>query len=181
MIKSIFDYSAATVILIVASPAIAIGWALAKWDTKASGFFIQSRIGRKGEKFNIIKLRTINPKSNQCSKTGKWLRESKWDELPQLINILKGEMSFVGPRPDIPGYYDALEGENRKILNLKPGITSEAAIKYANEEALLDKQENPKQFNDEVIFPDKIKMNLDYYHNQSFLLDIKIIWKTFFN
>lgn len=89
-------------------------------------------------------------------------------------------MSVVGPRPDIPGYYDLLEGENRKILELKPGLTSEASIKYANEEELLSKQENPLKYNDEVIFPDKVKINLDYYYNRSFWLDIKIIIQTIF-
>ena len=89
-------------------------------------------------------------------------------------------MSIVGPRPDIAGYYDKLEGENRKILELKPGLTSLASIKYANEDEILSKQENPQQYNDEVIFPDKIKMNLEYYHKQSILLDLQIIFKTIF-
>lgn len=87
-------------------------------------------------------------------------------------------MTIVGPRPDIEGYYDRLEGEDRKILNLKPGLTSPAALKYLNEEYLLSQQPNPLQYNDEVIFPDKVKMNLEYYHNQSFINDLKIIWQT---
>ena len=89
-------------------------------------------------------------------------------------------MSFVGPRPDIPGYYDTLEGENRKILQLKPGLTSSASIKYANEDALLDQQENPLIYNDTVLFPDKVRMNLEYYYNHSFIGDLKIIWQTIF-
>ena len=109
---------------------------------------------------------------------GRFLRKSKLDELPQLFNILKGDMSFVGPRPDLPGYYDLLEGENRKILELKPGLTSEASIKYRNEETILQNVSNPKQYNDEVLFPDKIKMNLDYYYKQNLLIDLKIILKT---
>jgi lipopolysaccharide/colanic/teichoic acid biosynthesis glycosyltransferase len=107
-----------------------------------------------------------------------FLRKTKWDELPQLWNVLCGEMSFVGPRPDLFGYYDKLTGEKRKILELKPGITSEAALKYANEEELLSKQENPKEFNDLILFPDKVKMNLDYYYNHTFIRDLKIILKT---
>ena len=102
------------------------------------------------------------------------------DELPQFWNIIKGDMSFVGPRPDISGYYDKLEGENRKILELKPGLTSLASIKYANEEYLLKKQENPIGYNDKIIFPDKVKMNLEYYYSNSILNDIKIIWTTIF-
>jgi lipopolysaccharide/colanic/teichoic acid biosynthesis glycosyltransferase len=89
-------------------------------------------------------------------------------------------MSFVGPRPDIPGYYDKLEGENRKILELKPGLTSEASIKYANEEELLNQQDDPLFYNDTVIFPDKVKMNLEYYYKQSILVDLQIIVKTIF-
>ena len=111
---------------------------------------------------------------------GKFLRKSKLDELPQLLNIIKGDMSVVGPRPDIPGYYDLLEGENRKILELKPGLTSEASIKYRNEEELLQSAINSKQYNDEIIFPDKVKMNLNYYYNYNLLIDLKIILKTIF-
>ena len=114
------------------------------------------------------------------SKLGAFLRNSKLDELPQLWNIVIGNMSFVGPRPDIAGYYDVLEGENRKILELKPGLTSLASIKYSKEELLLEQQENPLNYNDTVIFPDKVKMNLQYYYSNSVFIDVKIIWKTIF-
>lgn len=86
-------------------------------------------------------------------------------------------MSFVGPRPDVPGYYDNLQGEARKLLELKPGLCSRAALKYINEETILAKQEDPLKYNDEVLFPDKIKMNLEYYYNRSFLGDIQILLK----
>ncbi len=89
-------------------------------------------------------------------------------------------MSIVGPRPDIEGYYDLLEGEDRKILALKPGITSEASIKYRNEDAILSRQKNPLEYNDKIIFPDKVKMNLAYFHQHTFLGDLKIIYKTIF-
>ena len=108
------------------------------------------------------------------------MRHSKLDELPQLWNIIIGNMSFVGPRPDIAGYYDLLQGENRKILELKPGLTSLASIKYAHEEYILAQQENPLGYNDTVIFPDKVKMNLEYYYSNSIYGDLKIIWKTVF-
>lgn len=111
---------------------------------------------------------------------GRWLRKTKIDEIVELMNVLKGEMSLVGPRPDVPGYADALQGSDRKILELKPGITGPASLKYINEEELLSQVENPKQYNDEVIYPDKVKINLDYYYSRSFLGDIKIIIKTFF-
>lgn len=106
---------------------------------------------------------------------GRFLRRSKLDELPQIINILLGQMSFVGPRPDVSGYYDTLEGEAKKILQLKPGLCSRAALKYYDEEAVLAKKMEPLTYNDEVIFPDKVKMNLEYYHNRSFLGDLQII------
>lgn len=112
------------------------------------------------------------------SRFGNFIRKTKIDELPQLFNVLIGDMSVVGPRPDILGYYDKLQGEERKILELKPGLTSLATIKYANEEALLAQQENPLKYNDEIIFPDKVQMNLVYHKQQSLWLDIKIIMKT---
>ena len=104
--------------------------------------------------------------------------------MPQLFNVLKGDMSLVGPRPDVPGYYDLLEGENRKILELKPGLTSLASIKYAKEELLLKQQESPLLYNNTVLFPDKVRLNLAYYKNRSFsgdlLLILKTVWVTFF-
>ena len=120
----------------------------------------------------------MNGNNNKISPIGSFLRKYKIDELPQLLNILKGEMSFVGPRPDIEGYYDKLTGEERKILELKPGLTSEASIIFRNEEELLAKQNNPLKYNDEVLFPEKIRLNLDYYYNRSIFLDLKIILRT---
>lgn len=116
--------------------------------------------------------------SHQKTNFGKWMRKTKLDELPQLFNILKGEMSIVGPRPDIKGYYDLLEGENRLVLNLKPGIISKAGMKYRNEDDILDQKENPLKYNDEVLFPDKVRMNLDYYNQMSFKNDVQIIWEA---
>ncbi len=145
------------------------------FDT-GNGTYLQKRIGQYGKPFNIFKIRTINDKTGHFSKFGMFLRKSKIDELPQLLNILFGQMSFVGPRPDIPGYYDKLEGEDRKILELKPGLISKAALKYYNEEALLKEQTDPLKYNDEVIFPDKVRMNLDYYYNKSFAEDLRIMW-----
>lgn len=139
--------------------------------------FTQMRIGQYGKPFAIYKLQTM--KNGKVTKTGKILRRTKIDELPQLINILKGDMSFVGPRPDLPGYYDILTGDNRKLLQLKPGLTSLAAIKYRNEEKLLLRQSDPLRYNDEVIFPDKVKMNLEYVEKRGFIYDIKIILLTF--
>lgn len=166
----------AVVCILTLLPLIIISTIIAALSTRSSGIFTQIRIGKHAKPFTIYKLKTMN--NGKVTRIGKWLRKSKIDELPQLINILKGDMSFVGPRPDVPGYYDKLTGEDRKVLLLKPGITSLATIKYRNEEQLLAQQENPLQYNDEVIFPDKVRMNLDYLEKKSFWYDFKIIILT---
>lgn len=180
MFKRIFDILFSLTALIFLGLFIAIFWILASIDTKSNGFFLQKRVGQFGKIFIIFKLKSIQNNSDKISKLGFFLRKSKIDELPQLLNVLIGDMSIVGPRPDIVGYYDQLFGENRKILNLKPGITSAASIKYANEDEILSQQENSLHYNDTVIFPDKITMNLDYFYNQSFFVDLKIIFNTIF-
>lgn len=176
--KTVLDYSVALLLLIILGGLIIILIGTTTIDTKSYGLFSQIRIGQHGKKFKIFKLKTINPRTNKSSPWGAFLRKYKIDELPQLWNILKGEMSLVGPRPDIAGYYDTLVGEERKVLELKPGITSEAALKYRNEEKLLKRQENPQEYNDNVIFPDKVKLNLDYYYKHDMRTDLKILLKT---
>lgn len=178
MIKRFLDILVVIPSLILLSPILILVFFFASVDTNANGIFSQKRIGKKGVPFTIYKFRTINPRTETISPFGKFLRKFKIDEFPQLLNVLKGDMSFVGPRPDVEGYYDKLEGENRKILELKPGITSLASIKYSNEEDILKTVDNPTQYNDEIIFPDKVKMNLDYYYNKSLRLDSKIIFLT---
>jgi len=178
MLKRTFDILFSCIALLLVWWLLILLWILLCIDTNSNGFFIQERIGQYGKKFNIFKLKTFHPRTQKISKIGIFLRKSKLDELPQLFNVLAGEMSIVGPRPDIPGYYDKLKGEERKILELKPGITSLASIKYGNEEELLAKQSDPLHYNDEIIFPDKVKMNLEYYYKHSFLGDLKIIVKT---
>lgn len=174
----LMDYSIASIAVILLLPALILLLILTSWDTGFPGIFTQQRIGLYAKPFIIYKFRTLNAVTHQKSSIGHWMRKTKLDELPQLFNILKGDMSLVGPRPDIPGYYDKLQGEYRNILLLKPGLTSEAGIKYRNEEKLLCTQENPLQYNDEVLFPDKMKMNLDYYNNLSFKKDTIILLKT---
>lgn len=143
------------------------------------GIFVQTRVGQFGRYFQVYKICSMQSCCGTISSYGKFLRRSKLDELPQLFNILLGQMSFVGPRPDVPGYYDTLEGEARKLLELKPGLCSRAALKYFNEEALLAKQAEPMKYNDEVIFPDKVRMNLEYYQDSSFWGDIEILIECF--
>jgi len=178
MVKRIFDILVALMLLILLSPILLGCLFITAFDTKSSGIFLQDRIGQYGKPFLIYKLRSVQTNTLKISKWGSFIRSYKLDEFPQLVNILKGEMTFVGPRPDVPGYYDLLVGEDRKVLLLKPGLTSKATIKYANEEAVLMSKENPLHFNDTVIFPDKVKLNLAYYYNHSFLGDLKILWKT---
>lgn len=153
-------------------------------------FFRQKRVGQYGKLFTMVKFRTMSVGHNGTSVSvagearitplGAFLRKYKLDELPELWNVLKGDMSFVGPRPDVPGYADKLEGEDRGILLLKPGITGPATLKYRNEEELLAQQPNPQKYNDEVIFPDKVRINLEYLRNNSLTGDIAIILKTVF-
>ncbi|MGM0634696.1 MAG: sugar transferase [Bacteroidota bacterium] len=178
-IKPCFDFLAAIILLVILFPLLVVLGLILILLHGGSPFFTQKRIGQKATTFIIYKFKTIaaNQKPHYFLK---FLRKTKLDELPQLINVLKGEMSFVGPRPDIPGYYDFLQGENRKILALKPGLTGYASLIYSQEEEVLKKQPNPKQYNDEIIFPHKVKLNLWYYQHISFLLDLKILLKTLF-
>ncbi len=180
MLKRMFDFFVSFIGLMLFGWLIFILWIVTSIDTQSNGLFVQDRIGQYGRAFKIFKLKTIHPNKNLISTIGRFLRKSKLDELPQLLNVLIGEMSFVGPRPDIPGYYDQLQGESRKILELKPGLTSEASLKYFNEEQLLALQKDALYYNDVVIFPDKVKMNLDYYYHRSFWIDIRILFNTLF-
>lgn len=178
--KIIFDCVLSILLLIPLFPLLILLIIISSFDTQSNGIFFQKRIGQNGKTFIIFKLKTIDPIKGKSSPIGLVLRKYKLDELPQLFNILKGDMSFVGPRPDIEGYYDNLKGEDRKVLQLKPGLTSEASIKYSNEDALLRSQKDPLSYNDNVIFPDKVKMNLMYLENISFKEDLRILWNTFF-
>ena len=191
MIKRLFDLIFATIGLIILLPFFLTISLLIKIDSKGSVFFIQDRVGQDAFLFKIIKFRTmiisedikstISIKGDiRVTRVGEILRRYKIDELPELINIVRGEMSFVGPRPDVPGYADKLTGDARNILKLKPGITSLASLKYSNEELLLSQQKNPIDYNNNIIYPDKVKMNLNYYKNHNLWIDIKIIFATIF-
>lgn len=148
-------------------------------------FFTQKRVGRHGKLFTIYKFRTmtVNHGGSSVSVAGEaritslgaTLRRFKLDELPELWNVLIGDMSFVGPRPDVPGYADQLTGDDRRILELRPGITGPASLKYRDEEELLAKVDNPQVYNDTVIYPDKIRINLYYLDHYSFIKDIQMI------
>lgn len=177
MVKRLFDVVVSLTALLVVFPVILILFILASFDTSLSGLFVQHRVGRHGRLFTILKVRTMDV-DGEVSTFGRFLRRTKADELPQLINVLIGHMSLVGPRPDVPGYYDRLEGEQRKLLKLRPGITGQASLKYRDEDSLLAQQPDPEKYNDEVIFPDKVKINMQYLRNQNFWLDLKILLLT---
>ncbi|KQR93646.1 sugar transferase [Chryseobacterium sp. Leaf180] len=172
------DYVVSSIAVVILLPFLLILFLAASADTGFPGIFSQQRIGRFGKPFVIWKFKTYHHRNHTKSAFGNWMRRTKLDELPQLINILFGDMSLVGPRPDIPGYYDQLTGENRLILELKPGLTSEAGIIFRNEEFLLSKQKNPLLYNDEILFPEKVRLNLKYYRELSLKNDFMIIWKT---
>ena len=150
--------------------------------------FTQKRVGQGGKLFTMYKFRSMTVAHSGSSVSvagesritplGAKLRKYKLDELPELWNVLVGDMSFVGPRPDVPGYADQLKGEDRDILKLKPGITGPASLKYRNEEELLAAVENPQGYNDTVIYPDKIRINLYYLNHYSFIKDIEMIFCT---
>ena len=191
MTKRLFDIIFSFLGLILLLPLLIIVSILIKVDSSGPIFFLQERVGLNGKYFKIIKFRSMKVNHNdsltitlkndkRITRIGRKLRKYKIDEIPELMNVLIGDMSFVGPRPDVPGYTDLLKGNDRNILKLRPGITSSASIKYSNEEQLLLEQEDPIAYNNDVIFPDKVKMNLNYYENNNIWIDIKIIFATVF-
>ena len=168
---------------------IVVAIIVASIETKSFGLFMQKRVGKNGKLFNVFKIKTMKPVKGvnttittandmRITKNGKFFRDTKIDELPQLLNVLFGSMSFVGPRPDVEGYADKLGGEDRVILSVRPGITGPASIKYKNEEAILSQQANPKKYNDEVIWVDKVQINKEYIKRWSLQNDIEYILKT---
>ncbi len=189
--KQLFDRTMAVIGLLVLSPFLLIVALIIRFRmSDGPVLFKQERVGQNGKLFTLVKFRTMTMNQGGSSVSiagdsritplGSFLRKYKLDELPELWNVLKGDMSFVGPRPDVPGYADRLQGEEHDILLLKPGITGPATLKYRNEEELLATQADAQRYNDEVIYPDKVHINLEYLHNHSFMGDIRIILKTLF-
>lgn len=189
ILKIIFDRIMALFGLLFLSPVLLIVAILIKLKMPGGPIiFSQKRVGQYGKLFTMYKFRSMTvghggssisvAGESRITPLGVKLRKYKLDELPELWNVLIGNMSFVGPRPDVPGYADILEGNDRRVLELKPGITGPASLKYRNEEEILAMQDDPIKYNDEVIFPDKVKINLRYLDNWSFFEDIKIIIYT---
>jgi lipopolysaccharide/colanic/teichoic acid biosynthesis glycosyltransferase len=188
VLKRVFDLIVSVVLLPFMVVPVILLILIITVSTGRFGIYRQERIGQYGKPFTLYKLRTLKEgihkdvreiKENETA-IGGWLRKTKLDELPQIYNILKGEMSWVGPRPDIRGYADELEGEDRIILTLKPGLTGPATLKYKNEEQLLLNKEDPLQYNDDVIWPDKVEINKEYINNWSLQKDIKYILASVF-
>ena len=190
-VKCFFDRGMALFGLLVCSPIFLIVSMLIKIKMpEGPVIFKQKRVGKDGKLFTMYKFRTMAMEhggssisvagESRITPLGAVLRKYKLDELPELWNVLVGNMSFVGPRPDVPGYADHLRGEERFILKLRPGITGPASLKYANEETILAYVVDPVRYNDEIIFPDKVKINLDYYYNHTFFGDIRLILQTIF-
>ncbi|MCH2101936.1 MAG: sugar transferase [Planctomycetes bacterium] len=189
LLKRLLDLLGALVGLTICSWLILACWLLATIDTRRNGFFLQQRVGRHGRLFRVIKIRSMREVENiattvtagndvRITKLGAFFRNTKLDELPQLWNVLIGQMSFVGPRPDVPGYADQLRGSNAKLLHLRPGITGLASVVLRNEEELLNQQGDPQGYNDEVLWPAKVQMNLRYLEAYSLRLDFLIVLAT---
>ena len=160
-------------------------------STKRFGLFFQKRVGQHAKLFKIFKIRTMkHPYDDnfitlrddpRLTKVGKIFKKYNLDELPQLFNVLNGDMSFVGPRPDVTGYADLLQGDDRIILSVRPGITGPATLQFKNEEDILAKQKDPKKYNDSVIWKEKVRINKEYITNWTLLGDINYLFKTIFN
>lgn len=191
VIKRTFDMVIATIGLLGTWWVILLAWLAASIDTRSNGFFTQRRVGKDGRIFSLVKIKTMRPVKGvittvtrsgdpRITPLGRFFRRAKIDELPQLWNVLVGDMSFVGPRPDVPGFADRLEGEERLILSIRPGITGPATLKYRNEEELLAAQEDPEVYNREVIWPDKVRINLEYIRAWSLMGDVRYIRRTLF-
>ncbi|GAB4292729.1 MAG: sugar transferase [Marinilabiliales bacterium] len=188
--KRAFDIIFSLLAICLLLPVFIIISVLVLFSGEGGIFFIQKRVGKNNKDFSLIKFRTMRPgsdkkglltvgaKDNRVTKTGYFLRKFKLDELPQLFNVLIGDMSIVGPRPEVRKYVDLYNEEQKKVLSVKPGITDYASIKYVNENEILGKSENPEETYIKEIMPAKLKINLEYINNKSFWKDFKIIFKT---
>jgi len=190
VIKRIFDIVASGLGIIVLSPILLIIALIIKKESDGPVFFKQIRVGEKGRNFEILKYRTMVVDAekmgrqitvgndNRITKIGGFLRKYKLDELPQLINVFKGDMSLVGPRPEVPRYVEMYNEEQRKVLDVKPGITDLASIRYRDENELLGTAEDPDDMYINTIMPDKLALNLEYINKSNVFFDIYIILKT---
>ena len=192
MLKRTFDIIFSIFGFMIIFPFLVIIALLVVIESRGGIFYLQSRVGKNNIDFKLFKIRTmfkdadrrglltVGKRDNRITKVGYFLRKYKIDEFPQLLNILNGDMSFVGPRPEVRKYVSLYTNEQLKVLNVKPGLTDFASLKYYNENEILSKYKNPEQGYIEFVMPDKIKLNLEYIQKQSFSLDMKIIFQTLF-
>lgn len=190
MLKRLFDFFFSLIGLIILSPLIFIISILIIIDSKGGIFYKQKRVGKNNKDFYLIKFRTmktgadkqglltVGSKDSRITKVGFFLRKHKLDELPQLINILKGDLSFVGPRPEVRKYIELYDERQKQVLKVKPGLTDYASLEYINESEILSKTANPEKFYIEKIMPAKLELNLKYINESGIKTDMKIIYKT---
>lgn len=189
--KRLFDIVAASCGLLVLSPVFLLLAVWIKADSRGPVFYRQSRVGRGNRDFWLYKFRsmrvgadragliTVGGRDPRVTASGYYIRKYKLDELPQLINVLRGDMSIVGPRPEVRRYVDLYTPEQMRVLDVRPGITDLASIRYRNESELLARAENPDRYYVEVVMQDKLRINLEYVANHSFVYDMRLIFKTF--
>ena len=192
MAKRLFDIISSSIGLLCLAPVFVIMAIWIKLDSRGPVFYRQTRVGRYGRDFRIFKFRsmrvgsdkgrqiTVGERDPRITRSGYFIRRYKIDELPQLINVFLGDMSIVGPRPEVRKYVDLYSEEQRKVFQVRPGITDLASIKYRNENELLSQVDDPDTYYIDVIMPDKLTINLEYIRHQSFMGDIKIIFNTLF-
>lgn len=192
MAKRLFDIVSSGIGLLCLAPVFVVMAIWIKLDSRGPVFYRQTRVGRYGRDFRIFKFRsmrvgsdkgrqiTVGERDPRITRSGYFIRRYKIDELPQLINVFLGDMSVVGPRPEVRKYVDLYSEEQRKVFQVRPGITDLASIKYSNENELLSQVDDPDTYYIDVIMPDKLAINLEYIRHQSFMGDIKIIFNTLF-
>lgn len=188
--KRLFDVAAAGLGLILVSPLLLITAALVRVSSPGPVLFRQTRVGRGGEPFTLLKFRTMYTDAEQrggqltvgrdprVTRIGHYLRASKLDELPQLINVVRGDMSLVGPRPEVPRYVALYSEDQRRVLDVRPGITDPASVVYRNESDLMADQSDPESFYVDVLMPEKLRLNLEYQERRTLASDITVIFDT---
>ncbi|MGB0805859.1 MAG: sugar transferase [Salibacteraceae bacterium] len=190
MLKRLFDIVSSLLVLILVSPFFILVSILIVLDSKGGVFYKQNRVGLNGKEFKLFKFRTMRPDSDgvkitigdrdpRVTNVGYYLRKYKLDELPQLLNILRGEMSVVGPRPEVKQYVQLYTAEQLKVLSVKPGLSDLATLEYVKESELLAQSSNPEKTYIEEVMPHKLRLNMQYIETQGFFTDLTIIFKTF--
>ncbi|NQT76962.1 MAG: sugar transferase [Bacteroidetes bacterium] len=191
MLKRLFDIFMSLAFMLILLPVFIIISIRIIIDSRGGIFYLQSRVGKNNRDFRMYKFRSMRPESDtlglltlgnhdpRVSRAGRFLRKAKLDELPQMLNILKGDMSFVGPRPEVRKYVELYSAEQMKVLNVRPGLTDYASLEYIDEDELLGQSEDPDRVYITEIMPAKLELNMKYVREQSFTTDLSIMIKTF--